>query len=568
MFLFKGSLGAPQLQTQFGRFATSASLIGSFLLLASCGNAKRTSASVADTTIDGSAPTTLGKGINTLTQKIKGQCVDLGGLVDGAGNSQDSGNTSQSQKAEINILDITSITSLSKQLNVDGAASFNTGVNKGSAKVSFAQSVNMNSESKYLMVHVKVKNTVQVEKNPVFTKGVQDAIQNGKYVGDDFLTNCGNEYVYSVTKGGEYIAILEFESSTKEESEKLSASIKASIGIYKGSVSVESALQRFSKNTLRQVRQYRSGSSGAFPDIANMEEFGKIFPSLVENTASGQPDILEYKTREYVGVGPQGLTPNVVGLETQKLIIENLASERDRALYAKNTVSFIQSEAAKYETPVESLELAGEKLSTHINQVNFAAMDCFSDYKKCALPVLSFPKVQLPERKKAPEVGDEGWKRIQLPKLENWSIDFPTRGAPISTFGFTDENFKVQHVSPRIQFSANNGVFSPDNGNVSFELSYSEADCSKIVEKGSLSPNDIFIENNSNLTVSLKEIFRPGPIPHQFFVFSAMNSEKNKCIEFEFFPSAVADSESYSIFDENVVSKRLLKIAKSIRFNN
>jgi len=96
---------------------------------------------------DEGATVLLGQGLNSATGAALGNCVTLGEL------KTQSGNTS-GQIAEFQVLEITSEESLKESLNISASASLSFGIaGGGSARMSFADSVNKNAYSRYLMVH-------------------------------------------------------------------------------------------------------------------------------------------------------------------------------------------------------------------------------------------------------------------------------------------------------------------------------------------------------------------------------------------------------------------------------
>jgi hypothetical protein len=540
------------------------------LVFSACGgkSSKSPSSGVSDTVVDGAIPTSLGKGINTLTGKIKGKCVDLGGLIDGADNTAGQGNTASSQKVTTEILDITTLTQLRESLGIDATASFNTAYGDYSGKMSFAQKLNLNSESRYLMVRTKVKNTIQLEKNPVYTQTVQDAIKNGKLDAEAFLKECGNEYVYSVTKGGEFIGVFEFEMNSKEESTKFTSNVKADFGIGNVTNDVSYALDRFKKNTLRQIRMYRSGGQGQMPDPKNLEQFAIDFPSIVKNISDASPDILQYGTREYVGIAPLGLQPNVVGLQGQKQIIQNLANDRDRALLSLNSVGFILSELNKYETPTEDLEKTSENLRNFINQINTSAIACFEDYKACNMPIISFPKVVLPKKLPPPVVGDSGWKRVNLPGADGWSMEYPTRGFEMTSYQLnsrTGPDFET-YFDVTLKFPPV-GVYSNIPYNIYYTVSVRNVQCD--INRDSLATRAEFnsVELNSPLKFEVSSYLDTSGFFFKSFGFVAKDLNSNECVHLYFHGESVDfQIKNFGILSSDPVALRIRKIVESLQY--
>jgi hypothetical protein len=547
---------------------TSTAIALSFSLLSSCGSKNGSTADVSNTSLSGDAKITLGKGYNSLSGEVKGQCVDTGGLVDAGGKEPDSGNTSTSQTVKIEIKDITSLTSLREQLNISTAASFKAfGGNGGSAKMSFAKEVNFNSESRYLLISSKVINATLVEKSPTFTKDVQEGIASGKLVGDAFLKYCGNEYVYSTTTGGEFIAVLEFSASSLQESQRLDASLKASYGAFSGSANISKAIERLAKNSLRQINIYRAGGKGEVVGPDDFEKFAKEFPSKVENTVSGSPTIVEINTRSYDGVGPSALQPNTVGLAQQEQLLKQMGAEFEKAIMTRNGIQSILMNAEKYEAfDAVSLQQSEMELKEVINKLNTAAIGCFENYKNCAIPDYSFPVINRPQVKPAPEFGDTNWKQTELPNSKGWSLEFPMLNyISIGATCFNSDSYLHCDSDVPLAFDEFNGVFEETKPHITFQ--YSTGKCESFGQKYDFLPLEGpdfkftggYFERYVDLNLSI-ENRKP------LIYILAEDKTKNECIALSFFRGTFYEQkEQLSLFGNNIVSKRILKIVKSLK---
>ena len=124
--------------------------------LSSCGASNPTSSNVKNVPGDDSnAALLLGQGYVPVDGTAKGNCVTLGPLITQSGNL--TGNS-----ADYRLLEITSQSALREALNVSAQASFSGLVSKANARVGYSQSVNKNSQSKYLLVHTRVKNQLEL----------------------------------------------------------------------------------------------------------------------------------------------------------------------------------------------------------------------------------------------------------------------------------------------------------------------------------------------------------------------------------------------------------------------
>ncbi|MEY3900770.1 MAG: hypothetical protein RL189_76 [Pseudomonadota bacterium] len=340
---------------------------------------------------DSSLALLLGQGLNPVENKAKGHCVTLGALKTQSGNVT-------GEIAEFRLLEITSESRLRESLNVSASASFGglTGANY-SGRMSFAQSINKNSQSKYLMVHTRVANQLELASNFSFTPEIQVLLKSSG--GDAFARHCGSEFVYGRRTGGEFFAIFEFSFSSVEEERQFSAALSAAGVGWKASQQINTALSNFNMNAKTHVKMYRQGGNGELPQVEDLQDFARKFPTLVSG-ASGAPVTLELITKDYSGVSPIDLKPNPQVLTRQQYVMQRLAENRDQASELARDLRYIAQNSNQYE------ELNSEQISNwekliniYINKQNDAAVDCMSDaFGACKMPDVSFPVIELPAR--------------------------------------------------------------------------------------------------------------------------------------------------------------------------
>lgn len=366
----------------------------STLCLAACGPRPSTSQVLNVPGEDSNFGLLPGQGFNPVDSTTKGHCVTLGELKTQSGNAT-------GQTAEYRLLEITSEQGLRESLNVSASASFTGVVGRGSARSSFAQSVNKNSQSRYLLVHVRVANQLELASSFTFSESAQRLLKTGDSQG--FMRQCGSEFVNGRRTGGEFFAVFEFAFSSSEEDRSFSSAISGSGAGWKGSASVNSELSKFGKFASTQVKMYKVGGASGLPDVNSIAEFAGKFDSLVSNAQQGAVT-LELLTKGYEGVEPLDLKPNVELLVRQRYVMEQLALNRDVVREVLNTLRYVKTNPLRFE-PTNTADLdAGEgKLSNYLNVMNDAAVECFADvFTGCKLPSAMLPGVALPPRKSGP----------------------------------------------------------------------------------------------------------------------------------------------------------------------
>ncbi len=436
---------------------SAVSLLGCFAFAVSCGRNGHHTPAPNDARVnnvpgeDSSVALLIGQGLNSVKNEAKGHCVDVGDLATESGNSA-------GQIAEFEMLEVSSESALRSSLNISASASFGSLFGKGSARMNYADSVNKNSQSKYLMVHTRVANQMELAKSFTFKADAVKLITENRM--QEFTDKCGNQFVYGRKTGGEFYAVFEFEMTSEDESRAFSAAVSASGTGWKAAADINTALAQFNKHSLLQVRMLKFGGGAGLPQVENLKDFALNFDKMT-SAISGAPVTLELITKDYSGVEPITTKPNYPAIERQLYVLEQLAKARDEAQENVNSLKYIAKNERFYDVNGFDYTEAQNKLNAFINNINSEAVDCFGDSAKCALPT-NLPSIKLPQRK-AP-----GTVWIEL-KTDHWSFNYPSDqdailDGPGGEYGWI--------VNPRLN-SMGNGEY------VSLKNQYVEESCEK-----------------------------------------------------------------------------------------
>jgi hypothetical protein len=340
---------------------------------------------------DSSTALLIGQGYNPVQGAVKGFCVDVGNLETQSGNST-------GQMAEFRLLEIESESALREALNVSASASFTGTVGRASARASFAESVNKNRSSRYLLVHTRVANQLEVARSFEFTDSATRLLKQGD--SEAFLKHCGSEFVYGRRTGGEFFAVFEFSFVSSEEEKAFSSAISGSGAGWKMAGSVNEELSKFGKFASTQIKMYVVGGSAAFPWVDSLADFGAKFNTMVNLTQSNAVT-LELLTKDYDGVEPIELRPNTELLVRQRYVMEQLGMGRDAAREILNTVRVVKTHPENYESvDLEHLNESESKLNVYLNSLNDAAVECFANaVQSCKVPSASLPFIVMPKKR-------------------------------------------------------------------------------------------------------------------------------------------------------------------------
>lgn len=368
-------------------------ILGFLLLLSSCGGPPREVKTFLFNVPgeDSSMALLPGQGVNHIDWTAKGFCTDTQHFQTQSGQST-------GQFVEFRLLEITSVSALRESLHVTAAASFQASMfGRMSARMDYAKSVNQNSQSRYLLLHTRVGNQLNLATQFRFRPEAQALLQQGDT--KRFLENCGTQFVYGYRTGGEFFALFEFEFSSAEEDRKFSAAIQASGVSWKASTEIASALQKFSLQARTHLSIYRMGGAGPLPDIGDIRSFALQYPTLV-STLHQHFVTLELITKDYSGVEPVNLSPNPGLLIRQDQVINQLARDRDHAVEISNTIRYIKLHPQEFSILPDSLDRSDVEITKYLNRVNQAAVNCFADiWNGCSVPELVFPSIAFPMRK-------------------------------------------------------------------------------------------------------------------------------------------------------------------------
>jgi hypothetical protein len=173
---------------------------------------------------------------------------------------------------------------------------------------------------------------------------------------------------------------------------------------WKASGAINHELAKFNLNAKTHAKMYRQGGSGSLPEITNLEDFARNFPTLI-NSSQGGAVTLELITKDYGGVLPFDLQADTQLFAQQQSIMQQLAQNRDQAMEMIRDIRYIQRNSNLFHiSNANDLSRYEREFNTFINAQNRSAVNCIADvYQGCKLPDVAFPSVQMPTRQAYPQ---------------------------------------------------------------------------------------------------------------------------------------------------------------------
>ena len=332
-----------------------------------------------------------GQGLSTVDWEAKGFCVDLAEMRTQSGQEH-------GQYAEFRMLEITSESALRENLNISAAGMLKSSVFfKIDARVNFARSVNKNNSSRYLLVHVRVANQLLLASGFTFRPNAIDLLKDGR--SNDFVSACGNEFIYGQRTGGELFALFEFEFHSSTRERLFDAAVAASGLAWRAGANIDTSINAFSKLGSTQLKIFRRGGRGKIPEIKSLvglaREFANIVSLLEKNFVT-----LELISKNYAGVEPINLVVGSTTMLRQDLIVQQLARNNDQAIEVLNSIAFIKHRPHNFEqVDYDYLDATEKMIRQFININNTHVVACFDDiFNGCKVPDIVIPAFKAPQR--------------------------------------------------------------------------------------------------------------------------------------------------------------------------
>jgi hypothetical protein len=340
---------------------------------------------------DSSMPVLIGQGFDHLTWTPKGHCVNIEKLETQSGAN--SGHT-----AQFRLLEMNSQTALREAFQITASASLRFGLfGGGSALMNYHENLKKNTQSRYLLIHTRVSNQMELASGFEYTESAQKLLKLGDM--KKFTKFCGTKFAAGRRRGGEFFALFQFDGLEEEESKHFSMAIKAVGGSWKGAMEIKKAMDQFQIQTKTQYSVYRMGGAGPLPKVEDLEDFGLQFPQMLQIIQKDQVT-LELIEKDYTGVEPLDLNPNPEFLLRQNYTIEQLAKNRDKAQEILNDIVYIKTHQEEFLNLGDNINQEEKKILSYINTIQNSALKCFENiFDGCSLPEVPFPLIQLPTKK-------------------------------------------------------------------------------------------------------------------------------------------------------------------------
>jgi hypothetical protein len=299
---------------------------------------------------------------------------------------------------------VESVEDFLKTLDISASIDLQMSFGKGGAKAKFASSLKMHDYSLYSVASLTVKKGTRQIDNPTLKSSAASLLLQD---GEQFRKTFGDTYLAGITSGGEIVAFLEIQTSSRSEFQEASAAIHGSdvSGANNGEASFRTVLNRIKSTFQMNVRILQRGGGDLLPSITPEELLKTVFdfPSKLnsDNTFEYIATFQSYNILER----PAGANP--IDIQHQQDVIERLGLKRIQYLHALASVEFVLNNPDQFESPdINALKAHRDEMQSAIDAVAQAASTCFSNSATCTIPPnLPAPQPSLPGRRDATLIG-------------------------------------------------------------------------------------------------------------------------------------------------------------------
>lgn len=216
----------------------------------------------------------LGDGVDSISGQKRGACVMFSESISET-------LTNYTAQQSVTTFDkIESSSEFSSFLGLEAEASYSS---FASAKMDFKNRLSFNEHTLYVLVKASAERVgEQIKTNDVkLTPEAWELLENQDY--DRFKERCGSGFIGVITSGGEFFALYQFQSESREEFESLNAEAKFSYGVAKGSAEFEEKIDKLSKVSSVSIDVFANGDAENETPVSAEDalEYAKGFRSSV-----------------------------------------------------------------------------------------------------------------------------------------------------------------------------------------------------------------------------------------------------------------------------------------------
>lgn len=234
----------------------------------------------------------LGVGYNTYSGETRGIALKPAGICEQPFEG--------GQDVEFAIREIEQRDSLRQHLGLSASASY-SGLFSVDAKASWSNDVIIDQRSLYVLILVRVTNAAMLLDRYELSEPAQAMLAGRPRDWQAFYRRYGDAFIHSLVSGGEFYALYEFKTASREDKTKIRASIKGGFGGFTSKAKFEESLQQIHSTTEISVTSFVRGGKGKLPnplDASKLIKAALDFPAAVD-PVNGAPVACRAEYRDY-----------------------------------------------------------------------------------------------------------------------------------------------------------------------------------------------------------------------------------------------------------------------------
>jgi len=299
---------------------------------------------------------------------------------------------------EYGLTEVSSDEDLQTSLGVSASASGGVGLFSASASMNFAQSCHVHSSSVFLVASVKVTLAFSQIVEPKIQPEAAQSLADGNPT--RFQEMYGDSFIQGLETGGRFFAVVEIFTSSSDEQQSLSISLKGSYGAFSASGSFSTSFHDAVQSRSLKITVHQEG--GVVPkeptSLEDVQAVASGFAASVQDHAVPYAaTIAKYTILDLPN------PPNYIDLQNQMDVLKFCAEQRNTLWTALNNVDYIianptQFKAASGDPFLPALATYRTALEVDLAAVTAAASHALDDPKGSTLPTLSAVAPSMPDR--------------------------------------------------------------------------------------------------------------------------------------------------------------------------
>ncbi|MBF0316160.1 MAG: hypothetical protein HQK52_22250 [Oligoflexia bacterium] len=345
---------------------------------------------------------TFGRGYDSVSGDTRGYCIQL---------QPQKTTASGLASVDAELLYIDNYELLARSLDISSSTNIKMGMigTSLSANAKFLKNQRYENHSLYFMIKVTVTSPVEILENAQLADSYVNMLKGrGANVAAEFRKRCGDEFVVEMKKGGAFYALVQINSKSKEDKEKLAVTIQGKIGSYASSSNqLQMAVDEIRKDHEAHVFIHQTGGlmekiPFTLNKIEEMMEYASAFADNINKNGGGVPILSTTERYEQLSNFPYDVAP--IYVENYQEIIDQLSSNRYISLDKVHELDYILNNQKFYQLDsdlIKNLNSVRNQYVANLNIITKIAGECFKNIEKCRLPsdIEGFSLPEIPEIK-------------------------------------------------------------------------------------------------------------------------------------------------------------------------